>query len=275
MFGVYWRAAKGAFATIGDTNMSLISAGVAFFSMLSLFPALAALIAILGLMLDPEVVVTQMEELRGLLPADVFTIIKDQVVSLVTHRADRLGWASLVSLLVALWSARAGVGAMIVGLNSVQSHENRGLTRHYARALLLTVALIVVGIIAVLSILVAPVVLSFIPLGPYATLMAEITRWGVAILVILIGIALLYRYGPNRPPSRSGLLTPGAVFAVISWAGVSMLFSVYVSNFANYNKVYGSIGAVAAMMVWMWLSTFLVLLGAAFNKHLELGRSSQ
>lgn len=267
---VYWRAAKGAFNAIGEANMSLIAAGVAFFSMLSLFPALAALIALLGLVLDPAVVVAELEEVRGLLPDDVYEIVNTQVVSLVSQRPDRLGWASLLSLLVALWSARAGVGAMMVGLNSVQARENRGMAKHYLRALLLTVALVGVGIVAVLMVVVLPVVLAFFPLGPFAAVMVDLARWAIAALVILSGIAVLYRFGPNRRPRRWGLLSPGALFAVASWAAVSIGFSFYVSNFGNYNQVYGSIGAVIAMLIWLWISSFLVLLGAAYNA--QLGR---
>lgn len=267
---VYWAALKASVNHISENNISLISAGVAFFAMLSLFPALAALIAVLGLISDPVVVVAQLEEIRGFLPDDVYRIVNDQVVSLVSTRADKLGWAGLLSVLAALWSARAGVGAMMIGLNSVYNERNRGAARHYFRALLLTIGLVAVGIVALLTVVVAPVVLAFIPLGPFGNFIADIVRWSIAITVLLAGVGVLYRYGPNRRPARIQWLSFGAILAVVSWALVSVGFSYYVANFGNYNQVYGSIGAVIAMLVWLWISSFLVLLGASLNAQIEL-----
>jgi membrane protein len=267
---IYWDALKASVNHISENNISLISAGVAFFGMLSLFPALAALIAILGLISDPVVVIAQLEEIRDFLPNDVYQIINDQVVSLVSARADTLGWAGLLSVLVALWSARAGVGAMMIGLNNVYNERNRGTARHYFRALLLTIGLVAVGIVALLTVVVAPVVLAFVPLGPFGNFIADLVRWTIAITVLLAGVGVLYRYGPNRKPARVQWLSLGALLAVVSWAIISVAFSYYVANFGNYNQVYGSIGAVIAMLIWLWISSFLVLLGASLNAQIEL-----
>lgn len=269
LFALYWAAIKGSFVKITETNMPLISAGVAFFVMLSIFPALAALIAIFGLIANPAVVVAQLEQMRGLLPNDVYEIINKQVVTLVSTSSDKLGWASIISLLAALWSARAGVGALMIGLNAVQDERNRGAARHYARALLLTISLVAVGIVALLTVVVAPVVLAFLPLGPLGNFVADVVRWTIAILVLLGGLSVLYRFGSNRRHKRYRLITIGSVFAVLSWALVSIGFSYYVKNFGSYNQVYGSIGAVIAMLVWLWISSFLVLLGAALNAQID------
>jgi membrane protein len=267
---LYWDALKGSFAHVPENNLALVSAGVAFFAMLSLFPALAALIALLGIISDPSVVVAQMEDMRGLVPDDVFDIIHGQVVSLVSTSTDRLGWAGLISLGFALWSARAGVGAMIIGLNSVYQERNRNMARHYFRALLLTLMLVAVGIVSLLALVVVPVVLNFFPLGGLGTAVVEITRWIAALGVILAGIGVLYRFGPNRKAARVPWLSIGAVVATLSWLVVSFGFSYYVANFGNYNQVYGSIGAVIAMLIWLWISSFLVLFGAALNAQIEM-----
>ena len=267
--GVYKAAVFAAVGQIGRNNVALISAGVAFFAMLSVFPGLAALIAILSLIADPEVVVLQLEEMRGLMPDDVYDILNAQIVGLVSQSSDTLGWAGAVSIAVALWSARAGVAALMQGLNAVYGTEARATWRHYARALLLTVSLVGVGIVALLSVVVAPVVLAFVPLGTVAAFVAELLRWVIAISVVFAGIGLLYRFGPNRRPERTQFLTSGALFAGVSWAGVSIAFSYYVAHFGNYNEVYGSIGAVIAMLVWLWITSFLVLLGASLNAELE------
>ena len=266
----YWAAVLGSFRDIGESKLALISAGVAFFAMLSLFPGLAALIALLGLISDPAVVLAQLEEMRPFLPNDVFEIINAQVVSLVTTSNDTLGWAGLVSLFFALWSARAGVGAMITGLNAVYRERDRNTAKHYFRALLLTVALVGVGIVSVLTLVVVPVVLAFFPLGALGTMLVEGARWLVAICVLFAGIGVLYRFGPNRRAARIPWLSVGAVVAVAFWAVLSVGFSYYVANFGNYNQVYGSIGAVIAMLIWLWISSFLVLYGAALNAQIEL-----
>ncbi|MFK7743762.1 MAG: YihY/virulence factor BrkB family protein [Roseobacter sp.] len=272
-FSTYRAAVVATAGQIGRNNLGLVSAGVAFFSMLSVFPALAALIAILSLIADPAVVVVQLEEMRGLMPTDVYDILNAQIVGLVSTSSDTLGWAGLISVGVALWSARAGVGAMLHGLNAVYGTDNRGTWRHYVRALLLTVGLVGVGIVALLSVVVAPVLLAFAALGSFASVIIDLLRWTIAIAVIFAGIGLLYRYGPNRRPAKTQMLTPGSFFAAASWAGLSIAFSYYVTHFGNYNEVYGSIGAVIAMLVWLWISSFLVLLGAAFNAELEARQS--
>ncbi|WP_298844693.1 YihY/virulence factor BrkB family protein [uncultured Roseobacter sp.] len=269
----YRTAAVAAFRQIGRNNLGLIAAGVAFFSMLSLFPALAALIAVLSLIADPAVVIVQLERFSGLMPADVYQILNTQIVGLVSASSDTLGWAGGVSLFLALWSARAGVGAVMQGLNAVYGMQGRATWRHYLRALFLTVSLVLVGVTALLMVVVVPVVLAFLPLGTVAGIALEVLRWTIAITVIFAGIGLLYRFGPNRSGIPIGWVTPGAVFSVMSWAAVSVAFSFYVSHFGNYNEVYGSIGAVVAMLVWLWISTFLVLLGAALNAELELRRN--
>lgn len=267
---LYLSALKATIGDIGEKNVGLIAAGVAFYGMLSLFPALAALVAILSLISDPTVVIAQLEEMRGLLPADVYQIINGQVVSLVTASSGTLGWAGALSVLAALWSARAGVGAMMIGLNSVYNQRNRNTAHHYFRALVLTVSLVLVGIIALITVVIAPIILAFIPLGPFGVMVADLIRWTIAITVLLAGIGVLFRFGPNRRPAKVGFLTFGAVFAVVSWAIVSIGFSYYVANFASYNQVYGSIGAVIAMLVWLWISSFLVLMGASWNAQIEL-----
>lgn len=260
---------------IASNNLGLIAAGVAFYSMLSVFPALAALIAILSLIADPAVVIVQLEEVRGLMPDAVYNILNKQIVTLVSASSGTLGWAGAVSLGVAMWSARAGVGAMMHGLNLVYAQQGRTSLRHYLRALLLTISLLGVGVVSLLTVVVTPIVLSFFPLGTLAAFAVEVLRWAIAIVVIFAGIGMLYRFGPNRKGVRIGWLTPGAVLAGTSWAIMSIAFSYYVTHFGNYNEVYGSIGAVIAMLIWLWISSFLVLLGAALNAEIEKRRPTQ
>ena len=163
---------------------------------------------------------------------------------------------------------------MMLGLNIVYSEQNRKTARHFLRALLLTVCLVLVGIVALLTVVVAPIVISFFPLGWLTVLLIDVVRSVIAIGVLLAGLGVLYRFGPNRRSAQLPWITPGAVLAVVSWVGVSIGFSQYVSNFGSYNQIYGSIGAVIAMLVWLWFSSFLVLLGAALNAQIEQHHTS-
>ena len=265
-----WNAVRDGFLLIVDTNLALVSAGVGFFGMLSLFPAIAALIALMSLVSDADVVIEQLQRMQGLLPQDVYDIFYAQILTLVTTSPDKLGWAGAISILVALWSARAGVAAMMTGLNAVHGEKNRATASHYLRAIMLTVALVAVGAVALITLVVAPVVLAFFPLGGVAGLVAEGLRWAIAVTVLLAGVSVLYRFGPNRSKMISRRAVRfGAVVAVVSWALLSVAFSYYVANFGNYNQVYGSIGAVIAMLVWLWISSFLILLGAVVNAQIE------
>ena len=264
-----WAAIRSALSQIGRNRLSLISAGVAFFAMLSIFPGLAALVALLSLIADPEVVVVQLEHVRELMPEDVYDILNAQIVGLVSTSSGTLGWAGAVSVAVALWSARAGVAALMQGLNAVYEKESRPTLKHFGLALLLTVALVGVGVVALMALVVAPLVLAFFPLAGMASVLAELVRWAVAIFIVLAGVGLLYRFGPNRRVRRSQAFTVGALFAVVSWALVSIAFSYYVRYFGSYNEIYGSIGAVIAMLVWLWITSFLVLFGGALNAALE------
>lgn len=268
-FSRYWSALVHSIAEMSDKNLPLISAGVAFYAMLSLFPALAALIALMALISDASVVLPQLEEMRPLVPEDVFVIIETQVVTLVTAQSGTLGWAGVISVLLALWSARAGVSAMIIGLNAVHDTPNRHTFWHYLRALWLTVLLVGVGLVALLTLVVLPILLTFFPLGGFSGLAVEFSRWAVAILVLLAGVGVFYRMGPNQNMYALPWLSPGAILAVAAWSLLSVGFSYYVANFGNYNEVYGSIGAVIAMLIWLWISSFLVLFGAALNVQLE------
>jgi len=264
-----WAALREGTVQAVESNLALVSAGVGFFGMLSLFPAIAALIAVMSLISDPDVVLAQLEDMRGLMPGDVYDIFYAQILSLVTTSSDTLGLAGAISIAVALWSARAGVAAMMTGLNAVHGEKNRATARHYIRAFILTLALVGVGAVALIALVVAPVVLAFFPLGGIAGLIAEALRWTIAVAVLLAGVSMLYRFGPNRGVPHRRAIRPGAVVAVASWAVLSVLFSYYVANFGNYNQVYGSIGAVIAMMVWLWLSSFVILLGAVVNAQVE------
>lgn len=266
-----WPALKGVWTLIGEKNLNLIASGIGFYGILATFPAIAALVALWGFVADPALVAAQVSQFTQLLPAEVANLLTARVTELVAADTATLGWAGLISVALALWSARAGVAAVIVGLNAVYGERNRGGVRHILVAFTLTGCLILLALACFAALVVAPIVLSFLPLGFLATLAAETLRWTVAIGTVMLALGLLYRYAPNRRGmARAGWITPGAISATVLWAVATWGFTVYLQNFANYNKIYGSLGAVIVLLLWLYLTAFVCLLGAALNAELEL-----
>ncbi len=266
-----WPALKGVWLLIGEKNLNLIASGIGFFGILAAFPAIAALIALWGFVADPGLVAGQVSEFTTLLPDEVADLLTARVAELVAADATTLGWAGLLSIAVALWSSRAGIGALIVGLNAVYGEKNRGGVRHIMLAFGLTAAMICLALACFAALVVAPIMLSFLPLGFMASLVAETLRWTVAIGTVMLALGMLYRYAPNRRGiARAGWITPGAIAATVLWALATWAFSIYLQNFGNYNKIYGSLGAVIVLLLWLYLSAFVCLLGAALNAELEL-----
>jgi len=264
---------------MGERRLGLIAAGVAFFSMLAIFPAVGALIALVGFLADPVAVEQALDVAADFLPEDAFLIISDQIDRLIHAADEALGLTSAISLLMALWSARLGVGALIQGMTAIYGAAPRSGVRGTGLALLLTALLMGVGVVAVTAMLLAPVILTFmaqlIPGDSYIPVIAEVTRWTVAMVALIFGLGMFYRYGPNRPKGeRSPFLSYGLFLALLLWSVASVAFSVFLTNFGNYNEIYGSIGAVVALLMWLYISAYAVLIGAALNHVVEKSRRS-
>lgn len=267
-----WAILVGVWRSIGAANMSLIAAGVAFFAMLALFPALGALTSVYGLLADPSDLPGILEQLRAVAPAEAVDLIEGQLVAIASADQGGLQLATVVGFLVALWSSKAGVDAMIRGLTIVYNErEDRGYAHGLLISMALTMVLLAVSAVAILVVVVSPAALALLGLGgPLLTL----TRWSVAVATVLLGVGALYRYGPHRRDRRSPLVTWGSVWATALWLAVSSGFSFYVANFASYNKTYGSLGAVIALLVWLFLSAFVVLLGGALDAQTSARRKA-
>lgn len=270
-----YRFVSALWVSMDARNLSLIAAGVAFYAMLAIFPALAAVIALFGVFADPVVIDEQIVLLQSFVPEAAFRLFENQVNRLIYTNDSTLGYTTLVSLGAALWSSRAGVAALIRGLNAVYSAPHRTGIRRALAALLLTICLVVMALIALLCLVVVPIVLAFLPLGPFAEYSFAALRWFLVISVVVLGLGLVYRYGPNHRmvAMRAGWVSPGALLAVAIWGATSWAFSLYLANFGKYNEVYGSIGAVIALLMWFYISAWVVLLGATLN--CELARRRQ
>lgn len=250
-------------------HVSIVAAGVAFYTMLALFPALAAAISIWGLLADPQEIQQQIAALGGMLPPDVVDIVRQQGEK-VAAGAGGVTLAAAGGLLLALWSASRGTNSLIEGLNICYGEtEKRGLVKVNLVALGLTLAGTVGFVVALGLVAVLPALLGNLGLGATAAALVEWLRWPLLFVLMMAALAVVYRYAPSRRPAQWRWVTWGGVAATLLWMAGSVAFSVYVRNFASYNETYGSIGAVIVLLTWLWLSAFAVLLGAELNGEME------
>ena len=266
----WWRAAGATMQTMDERNLGLIAAGCGFFTMLALFPGIAALIAIWGLVADPSVIQTQLALADEIVPAAALDLIDAQLAALLRARGDTLGWTTGISILLSIFWANNGVIALIGGLNAVYREEHKGTIMRYVSSFLVTLVLIAMVIVALAAVVVTPIAMAFVPLGPLEQWGIEAARWVIASAALLLGLGVIYRYGPNRRAAKVPWVSPGTVLAVVIWGLGSYAFGLYLSNFGRYNEIYGSLGAAVALLMWLYLSAFVILLGAAFNAELEL-----
>lgn len=248
-----------------QAELGLIAAGVAFFVFLAIFPAVAAIIAIWGVVYDPSVIRTQVELLQGFIPPEAFALIMDQVESLLALRGPNLGWTTLLSTLLALWSARAGVAALIRGLNAIHQLPNRPGGHHQLRAILLTLVLIGLALAAMIATVVAPILIAILPLPIDDAYWLHYGNLALGLVLLVMAIGIAYRAGPNYSNVRPPLFSWGLLVAVVLWAASARGFMIYLANFPSYNRIYGSIGAVVVLQIWLYVSAYAVLLGAAVD----------
>jgi membrane protein len=229
-----------------------------------------ALVSIYGLIADPADIGEHLASLSGAIPSDAISIISGQLHYLASQDEKALELAFFVGLLVSLWSANAAMKALFDALNVVYGEEE---TRNFfilnALSLAFTAGLVLFLVLAMTGIVVVPAILDLLYLGSVSELIINLLRWPAMLVFVVVGLAVLYRYGPSRADARWRWISWGSVAAALLWLVVSMLFSWYASNFGNYNKTYGSLGAVIAFMVWSWLSATIVLLGGELNAEIE------
>ena len=251
-------------------QVPLLAAGVAFFGLLALIPALVALLSLYGLVADPEDIRRQVDDALAAAPAEVRELIGQQLTSIQSSSDGGALIAVLAGALVALWSASSGMSHLIDAINTAyDEEESRGFVRRRGLSLLLTLGAIGFVVFALGGIAVVPAVAESANLGVVGSVLVQVVRWVVLFGGLLAGLAVLYRWAPDRDAPRWSWSSPGAIAAAVGWLVVSMLFSFYVSNFGSYNETYGSLGAIVVVMMWLYLSALVVVLGAELNTELE------
>jgi membrane protein len=255
---------------IGSDHVSLVSAGLAMYALLAVFPGLAAAVALYGLFASPAQVVEHMQAFSGILPPGTWEIFSAQLQTVAGQAQGSLTFAALAGLLIALWGAKAGMSALMVASNIAYAEpEKRGFFRQTFVSLLFTVAAIV-GFILVLSLgVLLPLALEVLGTQAWVQFLAGALRWILLWGVAALGLAALYRFAPSRERARWRWVTWGSAVAATLWILVSLLFAWYVGSFASYSKTYGALGGVIALLMWFYLSSFTVVVGAEINAEME------
>lgn len=255
---------------VKEHRVLLVAAGVVFYGLLELFPAITALVSSYALFAKPSTINDHLSMVSGILPAGAFDIVRDQVDRVLAKGDTNLGMACVFSFLLAVWSANSGTKAIIGALNVVcEEKENRGFFKLNAESLAFTFGGLVAALVAIGCVVALPIVLATIGFGAISDALLRVGRWPVLIGTMLVGLAVLYRYGPSRRSPRWRWLSVGSVVATVTWLAGSALLSFYLEHYANYDATYGSLGAAIGLMVWMWMSTTVVLLGAELNAEIE------
>jgi membrane protein len=261
-----WRV----WQSLGEDHISLVSAGTAFFLLLAIFPALTAFVSMYGLVADPTSIQGQVETLRGIAPEAALEIIKTQLTRIVEQGDTTHGITFLIGLAAALWSANAGMKSLFEAMNvAYDEAEERSFIWLNLVSLAVTIGAMVLLVLFLGAIAVVPAIIAMLSLEGVLGWVLSLLRWPVILVLAGLALAVLYRVGPSREPPRWRWITPGSLFASIGLLVASMLLSFYLSNFANYNETYGSLGAVIGLMMWLWISAMVILIGAELNAELE------
>jgi membrane protein len=269
---IWWRRQRRVWLALARDNISIMAAGTAYYSMLSIFPAMSALVLTYGLVADPVTIERHLDSLKGILPDQAFKLVADQLHLLVTAPANQLGLGLVFSVLIALWTATSASTAMMNALTvAYDGREKRGIFHFYGLAVALTAGLVLFSVIALLLIAGVPALMVEIPEpAPWGEIVPQL-RWPLLTLFVVMGLGAVYRVAPSRDRPTWDFLRVGTVAASVLWLAGSAAFSFYASHFGSYDRTYGSLGAVAVLLVWLYVTAYVILAGAELNR--EIGQA--
>jgi membrane protein len=258
------------YGDVSRHRLLVISAGVTFYALLAIFPAVAALVALYGIFADPSTITGHLDTVSGLFPGGAIDVLRDQMNRVAAQGRGTLGLAFFIGLVASLWSANSATKSMFDALNLVYGvQEKRSFIRLTLISLGFTAAVILFGLVALSAMIVVPVVLDAFGLKDATALLVKVLRWPFLILIVSVLLAALYRYGPSRQGAEWRWISWGSTIAALGWLVLSLMFSWYAGNYGSFNKTYGSLGAVIGFMIWMWLSTAVILIGAEIDAKIE------
>ena len=255
---------------MSEDNVDIIAGGLALYGLLAVFPALAAAVSIYGLFASPADIASHLQQTAAALPDDATNILQQQLSKLSQNPQGALSFGIVIGIGLALWSARKGMVALMTVTNvAYDEDENRGFFRRLFVSLAFTIGA-VIGFLAVLLLGVAvPLAMSFLPLGSAAEIVLLGVRWVLLFGVAVLGLAVVYRFAPDRHTAQWRWVTPGSIIAALLWLIGSVLFAFYVRNWGSYGETYGALGGVVVLLMWFYLSGYIVILGAEINAEVE------
>ncbi len=262
--------ARAVFDRFGNDNISLVAAGVAFYVMLSIFPALAAMVSLYALVGNPDDVANRIQDYGYLLPPEAMKLIIDGLHNFAKTAGSTLSWALATSVILALWSARAGISSVMTGLNiAYEEVETRSFIMQTLIALGLTLGGVLFAVVIVFAVAVIPIILNFLPFGSLLATVLNFARWPVLAVLVALGFAVIYRLGPSRKTPSWRWISWGSAIATVLWLVGSIVFSIYVGKFGSYDATYGALGAVVVLLLWLWVSAIVLLVGAEIDGELD------
>jgi len=258
------------FQEVSRDNVGLIAAGLAFYTLLAIFPAITALVSVYGLVADGADVPGDFLAVASLVPEAARAMLADQMTRVAEGSTGALSLAAIISLVIALWGASRGTQAFMMAMNiAYGEREKRGLVKLNLIAIALTISLLLLSGVALFGTLVVPIALASFGIHDEKSWLIAMLRWPLLAVFFMVALAVLYRIAPSRHDAKWRWVTPGSVVAVLLWLLASMAFSFYLANFASYNETYGSLGAIVGTLMWFWVSAFVVILGAELNAETE------
>ena len=266
----WWQVVRRAVKEASADNVAMLAAAVAFFAFLAVPPTMIAGLTLYGLVADPEQAARQMEALADTLPEQAQPLIADQLGAVASSSDGALGLGLIVSLLGALWSASSGTSNLMKAINiAYDEDETRGFLKLRGVALVLTLGAIVFMLVTLALVAVVPPLLEALQLGVVGTVLAQVVRWGLLIALGVGALAVAYRLAPDRADPKFAWTSTGALVATMLWVLGSLGFSLYVNNFGSYNKTYGALAGIVVFLLWLYLTSYIVLLGAEINAESE------
>jgi len=266
----WWHIIKATARETNADNVSVVAAGVAFFSLLAIFPLLTACLSIYGFFADPAKVQELLYSISAVLPADAWAILDQQINAILSAPNTGLGLGIAIGLLIALWSAGSGVRAIMRAMNiAYGERETRNMATFYALAGSMTLSMIIFMWVALAVIIGVPAILALLQLEGVTETFTRFLPWLLLISMFGFAAGILYRFGPSRRPAKKRWVFPGIVFTTLTWLGLSYGFSKFVAAFGKYNAIYGSLSAVIILLIWFWLTAYVVILGAELNAEME------
>jgi membrane protein len=261
---------KRSFHEMKADNVQIVAAGVAFYFFLAVFPTIITAISVYSLVLEPDQIREQISKLSYILPEQAFGMIRDFLEPIIEKSKKEIGWGLAISFLVSIWSANKGTNALFQGVNIAYNEiDTRGIIKKNLLTLLFTLGGVVVGLLSLLIVIFFPLLIKNIGLTLQIENILTWFRWVLLGIILVLTLSMVYKFAPNRRSPRLRWVSWGALLGSLVWLAGSMLFSWYVSNFGSYDDLYGSFAAVAILLLWLFLTAFIVLMGAEINSEME------